>query len=430
MNLRTTVVLIILAGIGAGVWLTSDWVAPRVGLVPKPIDPAGAGSPAVLDEQLTRDNVKRIEVQAGADPVVLERSAEGSWVLPGKWPTRRTEAEDLVALVTGLHSRFNVIPLPDGADLKPYGLDPAQKPVTVVVEADAKHTLAFGTPEKAEAGPFAKPTYVRVDDKPEVVRLGPDLLEVLRRPREAYQRRQLFPDVERAKFDTAASAFGPQEPAGTTLLPRAKVVAYEFTGAPKFDFNSPEPAAAPKPERITLKRVGEPGQAPADLLPRKETAQDLADQWELIEPVHDRPEPEKLKSLLAAIPDLWVEAFVPPEKDFEGLKQRTGLDKPDRTLRVVLAGGDSLVLRIGKVSQTKTRPGAPPPSRPGMPPLPPMPVIEEYRYAMLDGQTQVFEIKADKFNDLFVSAAALRDEKLARFRSADVNKLDIKQGDV
>src|SRR6266404_3993652 len=199
MNFRTTVVLILLAGIGAAVWFVGPRVASRVGLTSKPIDPAGQGSPAVLDAQLTRENVKRIEVQIGTEPVVLEKGAGNDWALPGKWPTRKTEAEELVALITGLHSRFLVVPIAADADLRPYGLDPSQKPVTVIVEAvgEGKHALVFGVPSQAEAGPFAKPTYVRVDDKPEVVRLGPDLLEVLRRPREAYQRRQLFPDVER-----------------------------------------------------------------------------------------------------------------------------------------------------------------------------------------------------------------------------------------
>ena len=430
MNFRTTIVLIVLAGLGAAVWVFGPLVAQRVGLAPKPVDPAGAGSPAVLDAQLSRNKVTRIEVQNGTEPVILEKGAAGDWALPGKWPTRKTEAEELVELVTGLHSRFLTVPIAGGADLKPYGLDASQKPLTVVVEAEQKHTLVFGQPAQNVADPFANPTYVRVDDKPEVVRLAPDLLEVLRRPRDAYQRRQLFPDVERVKFDTAANPFGPPEAPGTMQLPRIRAVSLEFTSTPKFDFNTPDAPTAPKKEKVTLKRIGELAKSSDSALSRKETTQRIAEGWELVEPVHDRVEPEKLKSLLASIPDLWVETFVPPESDADALKLRTGLDKPERTLRVTLASGDTLVLQIGKVSQTKTRPGAAPPQRPGMPPLPPIPVTEEYRYAMLEGQSQVFEIKADKFNDLFVSSASLRDEKLARFRTADVNKVEIKQGDV
>ena len=113
MNLRTTIVLIILAGIGAGVWLSADWLAPRVGLAPKPIDPAGAGSPAVLDEQLARDNVKRIEVQ-GADQVVLERSADGSWVLLRASGTEAliriySEAADQQAVDSRLHALEDIV---------------------------------------------------------------------------------------------------------------------------------------------------------------------------------------------------------------------------------------------------------------------------------------------------------------------------------
>ena len=112
------------------------------------------------------------------------------------------EAEELVDLISGLHSRFAVTPLTAESlsDLTPYGLDPSQKPVSVTVQADAEYRLVFGQPDTTEGDPFATPTYVRVNDKPEVVRLGPDLLPILKRPREFYQRRQLFPDVERFKF--------------------------------------------------------------------------------------------------------------------------------------------------------------------------------------------------------------------------------------
>src|SRR5437870_4504374 len=128
MNLRTTVILLVLAGLGGLTWWLGPKVAPRVGLTPKPINPAGAGSPDVLDRRLTRDTITRIEVRAGDEPVVLEKGATGDWALPGKWPLRKTEADELIGLITGLHSRFLVVPLPADGDLKPYGLDPAPKP--------------------------------------------------------------------------------------------------------------------------------------------------------------------------------------------------------------------------------------------------------------------------------------------------------------
>src|SRR5262249_12844276 len=81
----------------------------------------------------------------------------------------------------------------------------------------------------------------------------------------------------------------------------------------------------------------------------------------------------------------------------------------------------------GNVSQVKERPGTPPPPQPGAPPLPPVAIREEYRYARLEGQSLIFEIKADKLNELFVPASTLRDEKLARFQSRDVDRVEIKQ---
>ncbi|HLW68112.1 MAG TPA: DUF4340 domain-containing protein, partial [Gemmataceae bacterium] len=87
----------------------------------------------------------------------------------------------------------------------------------------------------------------------------------------------------------------------------------------------------------------------------------------------------------------------------------------------------------GQVSSFKERKGQPPPPNPNMPFQPPAPTIrEEYRYARLAPkgaaeQTPIFELRADKFNDLFVSASTLEDEKLARFQSKDVNRVEIAQ---
>ena len=59
------------------------------------------------------------------------------------------------------------------------------------------------------------------------------------------------------------------------------------------------------------------------------------------------------------------------------------------------------------------KPPAPPQTNPFQPPPPPPPAVrEEYRYAKLPDNPQVFEVRGDKFGDLFVPAATLRDAKL------------------
>jgi hypothetical protein len=53
------------------------------------------------------------------------------------------------------------------------------------------------------------------------------------------------------------------------------------------------------------------------------------------------------------------------------------------------------------------------------------PVPEEYRYARLAGNDQVFEIRAERLGDVFVSLETLRDAKLARFKREDIRRLEI-----
>src|SRR5207253_8081943 len=95
------------------------------------------------------------------------------------------------------------------------------------------------------------------------------------------------------------------------------------------------------------------------------------------------------------------------------------------TLRLVRGNGDALTLLIGKQSQVKKRKVLRP-APPGMP-MPPQEetVSDEYRYAKLQDNDQIFEIKADKLKDLFVTAAALRDARLARFRNEDARRVEL-----
>src|SRR5262249_49745759 len=140
----------------------------------------------------------------------------------------------------------------------------------------------------------------------------------------------------------------------------------------------------------------------------------IADVWEIVEPIHDRADPAKLKAILAAIPDLWVEQFlVNPDsiatlasalsagvgETAAGGLARAALgtienacsDKAGKFLkRAGLQGGESKVvlslkdgttrsLLIGEATRTSVRTEAsPPPPVPGMPPQPPKIVEEKF----------------------------------------------------
>src|SRR5262249_54007160 len=147
----------------------------------------------------------------------------------------------------------------------------------------------------------ARPTYARVKDNPEIMRLGPDILPILKRPREYYQRRQLFPDAERVKFaeSRAASPFGPppESSSGAASIPRARQIVLEGPQG-----------------KVVLKNIGPIEKPATDQTAVNIDPLQLAERWEIAEPVKDRPEPERLKSLLSAIPNLWVESFTPPDE--------------------------------------------------------------------------------------------------------------------
>ncbi len=204
MNFKTTLALVVfvLAG-GVLFWLGPD-MSRRLGLVPEPVDAGGAGTVAVLAKDLTPAKLTRIEVKRGDRHVVLDGGAGREWALPGRWPVRQEQAQNVVDLLTHLSSRFVPTPVAGPDDLKRYGLDPTQRPVEVVVRAGgAEHRLLFGEADEPDGGdPFTRPTYVRLDDKPEVLRLAPGLLAVLKASPDDYQKRRLFPDFAQAKIKT------------------------------------------------------------------------------------------------------------------------------------------------------------------------------------------------------------------------------------
>src|SRR5262245_59855349 len=292
MNWKSTLALVILAGAAAAWWWKGDEWAVRMGFR----QPAAAGnspSLAALAEHLAPGNLTLIEIPApSGDPFVLEKADnEVGWRLPGNWPLRKPEVDELVATLTDLRPSFQPIPLAADTDLTQFGLAHTQKPVVVTITANGKDfTLTFGEPKPdPNEPPFTRPAFLRVNNFPEVFRLGPDVLPILRRPADAYRKRQLFPDAERVKVMSPAagpaSPFGPPPgpPAPVTVtLPDDKITAIDVRG-PDASFTLRKTGPTPRPTAT------EKGADPA-LNPDR-----LADAWEIASPARDRLDPAKLQ---------------------------------------------------------------------------------------------------------------------------------------
>ncbi|HEY7423405.1 MAG TPA: DUF4340 domain-containing protein [Gemmataceae bacterium] len=413
MNVKTTLALVLLTAGGVLLW----WFGgPQL---PFTLDPASR--PTSVADQGTRDflnglkpqKITRLEVQAPRGLTTLSRKkADGAWSMPGNWPIREAEVQALVDLLAGLRSRFEPEPLAGEKKLAELGLE--RPAVTVKLTADGEeHTLSFGEQHgEADENRFSRDTYLRLDKKPEAVRLAPGLIAALDRPADYYQQRRLFQGERVTKEG------------GREKVER--LVARSVTVEDK----------KPNGAHFTLAHHGS--------------------DWELAEPVRDRLDASGRDALLAAVPDLWAEQFIPAgtggvtpslwrahtfwnaaslttDLFFAtqgGLLVRSGLIDPERTITVKYTNGDTLTLFVGSVSGRRVRMVAAPP-QPGMPPGMPqrtMPVTEEFRYAKLQYNDQIFEIKGDKLKDVFVSLDTLRDAHVARFSTADARRVEIKQG--
>src|SRR6266550_1616659 len=104
MNFRTTFLLLVLAaGGGAAYWYQED-IAARLGHAPRSAD--ATPDTLYILRRIRPDNVLRVEVaRPGGDAVELVREGK-AWSLPGGWPTRGPEVQELIDLLTGLGSRF------------------------------------------------------------------------------------------------------------------------------------------------------------------------------------------------------------------------------------------------------------------------------------------------------------------------------------
>jgi hypothetical protein len=424
MNLKTTLALLVLAAAGGAL----AWFGPSLPQAINPVSPppvvADAGSRAAL-AGLAPEKLTRIAIRSGDRVTILERTAGGAWTLPGGWPVRTAEVNALVELLGNLRSRFE----PEQPRVGMYA-------VTVeLTTTDGQHTLGFYEEPAADDGNrFTRPTYVHVDAIPEVLRLAPGLLTVLDRPADFYQQRRLFPVERVARENDAAQKMQRLVAAGLTVDEGPSIAELAAAG-PGLAAQPVHPA-----HHFRLARVGE--------------------SWELSAPVRDRLDPAPRDTLLAAVPDIWAERFIGTDPADVGaafagsegglagaavtlawasvtssgkspawLRVKSGLETPERTLTVRRADGRESTLLIGKPSGVRIskKPGRPAPGMPpGMPP-PEETVREEFHYAQLKDNPQVFEIRADKLKDIFVDAAVLRDSRVARFNTADARRVEIDQ---
>ena len=383
MNLKTTLLLLVLLGSGVGAWYWLNTHNSKATAEP---------SVAFLEESLVPDKVTKIEVSRGKESGFTLVKSGKEWNLAGNWPSRPQETAEWIHLLTSLRTRFAPIPITDG-NLKPFGLD--ANPLIVKVTIDgAPVTLRFGE-EPAESNRFTRSTYVRIDEKPVVVRLGPGVLAALDRPLSYFQQRRLFA-VERAAKDEDS-----KEKVEQLLASKAAV-------------ETPT-------EKFTLEKHGTDWTL-NDVQRKKDKT------WEIVS-TKDRVDPDKLRAFLTAFADIWAENFVENKgRDLDEF----GLKTPEYRVTVTRPNASPFTLLIGKISDKKTKlvMKTPPPNPFGQPP-PKMPseVTEEFRYAKLPGHDQIFEIKADKLRDVAPDFETLRDPQLARFKPGDVTRLEIRHGD-
>ncbi len=443
MNWKSTIALVLLAG-AAGAWFfQGDAWKPKLGLGPVHSEPTPSVAARSIDSLAPADITSIKVTFAAGDPLEINRAdAKSPWKMPGNWPPRVPEVEELARTLGTLRARFHPEQLGEKPDLDKFGLAPNQKPIAVAVafkkrDPDGKVLeegtldLLFGEPPIPQGDTtFTRPAYVRIatKDQSEIVKLGPDVMPVIRRSADSYRRRQLFPSIERVKIAGSVpppSPFGPPpapDAPSTLTLPgedvesitvsRPAPVVLGFDLSALSSFTLKQTGKLPEPGILT--KGGEP-----TLRPDR-----LADAWRLVSPVEDKPEPARLRTVLAAIADMWVEEFVHPVPDAVKL----GFGPDSRTVIVKMKGSDPITVRIGGVAKMTEReemmtiPGGPP----GSPPRTiPRKVQVESRYARVDGDPLVFIVAADKFSELFSSTEDLVDPRVARFDPDEVQELVI-----
>ena len=350
--------------------------------------------------------------RGATENVELERSLKdgkaGAWTMKGGWPVRQEEANSLAESVASLRTRFLPVPLADA--VVPPVLR-GDKPEAIAIEAKLASgstvSVWLADAEATEDNAFTRPTWARLAGETEALRLAPGLIPRLNQPSDFYLQRRIFAG---RKPDKSAGVPRPGESAEKKELVKASSLRMETrvdAGAAKvvrLDRNGID-AADPDARSQAWTMDSEDGKF-----------------------VLDRLNPGTMDTLLEAIPDLWVERFIPSDK---AAADKTGLDKPERVLTVTGADGGKVTLLVGKesrVRETKKLVNAPPP--PGLPPGITLPPREEtqrevFLHARLENNPKVFEVRKDRIDQVFPDVATLRDPRLARYEQGDVVRLEI-----
>lgn len=412
MNSKSLLPLALLAaGAGALAWFGSS-VGPKLGLRSESRTVAPAADRGIA-AKLSAATIRKIELTANGSTTVLEKSGD-VWTQPGNWPVVQSEARRLIETLTNLKSRFVAIPY-DSMKLSQFGLAADQKPIVVNADIGIDTVkMSFGRPDpRDDEALFDRPTYCQIEGSNELLRLSPDVYVRLDRPGDSFRRRQLVPDAERVKITGGEPAPNPMNPTppvtGRQPLLTDAIQSIRVTtkdGSITIKRTESMPTAKPDPDRPT----GEP----------VVTAARIAQAWEIVEPVRDRIDPVKLRSILTAIPELWAESFVTGQT-----VATAGLDKPEQSIAITKSNGQTLTLRLGKESRRVSRLDGPPPSPFNPRAQPPQMINEVYAFSKLDDNPSIFEVRTDKLTDLFAKLDELRDASVARFETADVSELAI-----
>jgi hypothetical protein len=423
MNFKTTVALLLLTAAGGLLlWSRADLPGGR--------GPASRPSAADLDTrselaQLAADRITSIKISRGdgAAPLVeLSRTQDG-WNLRGNWAVRADAANALAETIAGLRSRFQAEPITSETNLAEKGLQPPQLRIDLKVDDKPMEPLYLGERPAGADDPFAGSTYLRLGERGEIVRLGPGLLARLGRGQDYYQQRRLFP-AERV----ARNADAPEK------VERLKAVEVAVTRAA--DRPQPSQDKEAKTEQFRLVRDDS--------------------EWKLKEPAVDRLEARARDALLDAVPDVWAETFIRADAEVAalvaaaaqpnpasalcaaywatpaGLLDKAGFDKTHRTVAVKRDDGKTVELLVGRTYATRARQV---PARQGMEPDSPLrepaliTVEDEYLYAKLRDNDQLFAVKADRLNkDVFVAVDNLREPRVAPFSASDARRVEIVRG--
>ncbi len=399
-------ILVVVAALGGAALLLSD-LGDRKGQVVV-VDALSKLGPTSISGLAIR-----VEGTPPEEAVTLAATKDG-WTMPGNWPIRQSEARELVELVGNLRTRFAPEKILEDKELKKRGLKPAQVELKATLAAGGDIKLELGEEESTAGNSFSRPVWARLDGSSEVLRLSPGTLAVLKRPASFYRQRRLFAQNQEAARKAGVRQPNEAGPSGAPVL--AKSLELNAVVAPPADqkdalngslrLDRAEPAAGNPAAGAAAWRVSSPdGKERLDFL-----------------------DPATGDAVLAAVPEIWAERFYFGDT---ATPQKTGLDKPERTLVVTDLSGNSIKLLIGKKSRErafKRLVQATPP--PGLPPgmqLPPREEVvkEEFVFAQLADNPQVFEVRADRVNPVFLSRAKLRDPKLARFKTSEVEKVQI-----